>query len=114
MTPTQSRTAVVTGGNRGIGVEICRQLAGHGYHVILTSRDAENGARAAAAIVKEGGGKVSAHPLDVTDPASIQQLRDFVVKTFGAPDVLVNNAAILLDRHRSGARGRTRNFPGNV
>ena len=97
MTTTQPRTAVVTGGNRGIGVEICRQLAQHGYRVILTSRDAENGEQAARELRRDGA-VISARELDVDDPNSIRELRDFVVESYGSPDALINNAAIQLDK----------------
>jgi NAD(P)-dependent dehydrogenase (short-subunit alcohol dehydrogenase family) len=99
MTTTPQRTAIVSGGNRGIGLELCRQLAQHGYRVILTSRNAENGERAAEALLRDGA-DVTAHTLDVGDPDSIRNLRDFVVEAFGAPDVLINNAAVLLDDER--------------
>lgn len=55
--------AVVTGGNRGIGLEICRQLARKGVCVVLASRDPKNGLRAAAEIAREGG-KVETHALE--------------------------------------------------
>ena len=97
MTTTQTRTAVVTGGNRGIGVEICRQLAQHGYRVILTSRDAENGEQAARELRRDGA-DIIARELDVNDPDSIRELRDFVVESYGAPDALINNAAVQLDK----------------
>jgi NAD(P)-dependent dehydrogenase (short-subunit alcohol dehydrogenase family) len=97
MSPNQPiKTAVVTGANRGIGLEICRQLAALGYRVIVTSRDEALGQAAAANLVKSKGEVVS-HPLDVTSQESVLRLRDFVVERYGAADVLVNNAAILPD-----------------
>jgi NAD(P)-dependent dehydrogenase (short-subunit alcohol dehydrogenase family) len=95
-TKTSKQTAIVTGGNRGLGLEICRQLAGLGQRVILTSRDEAKG-RAAVQSLKDSGGEILHHPLDVTDPQSITRLRDFVVEKYGKADVLVNNAAILID-----------------
>lgn len=97
MTTTQTRTAVVTGGNRGIGVEICRQLAQYRYRVILTSRDAANGEQAARELRRDGA-EIIALALDVSDPQSIRELRDFVVESYGAPDALINNAAVQLDK----------------
>ncbi len=90
------RTALVTGANRGIGLETCRQLARLGYRVILTSRDQVKGLEAVKTL-STGGGEILFHPLDVTDQESILALRDFVASQFGAADVLVNNAAILPD-----------------
>jgi len=88
--------ALVTGANRGIGLEVCRQLAGRGYTVLLGSRDLAKG-QAAAAHLKRQGGEVLPYQLDVTDPDSIEQVRAQVDRTFGRLDVLVNNAAILYD-----------------
>jgi NAD(P)-dependent dehydrogenase (short-subunit alcohol dehydrogenase family) len=83
--------AVVTGGNRGIGREVCRQLAGHGYEVVLGSRDRDKGARAAA----EFG--IDSCELDVASEESVAAAAVWVEKRFGRCDVLVNNAAILYD-----------------
>jgi NAD(P)-dependent dehydrogenase (short-subunit alcohol dehydrogenase family) len=88
--------ALVTGANRGIGLEVCRQLAQRGYTVVLGSRDAAKGERAAAALA-EGGLAVRACQLDVTDLQSIDRARDCVTADIGRLDVLVNNAAILYD-----------------
>lgn len=97
----EERIAVVTGGNRGIGKEICRQLAEKGVRVILTARDQGRGEAARSELAK-GNLHVLFHPLDVTDPASIEALRAFIEKEFGRLDILVNNAAVLLDQ---GMRG---------
>ncbi len=86
------QVALVTGANRGIGLEVCRQLAQQGYTVVLGSRDLAKGEAAAA-----GSSAILPHQLDVTDPASIERVRDWVDKEFGQLDVLVNNAGILYD-----------------
>jgi NAD(P)-dependent dehydrogenase (short-subunit alcohol dehydrogenase family) len=85
---------VVTGGNRGIGFEICRQLAARGARVVLTARNAEAGA---AAVKKLAAQKlaVTFHQLDVTDDNNIVALRDFLQDTYGHVDVLINNAGII-------------------
>jgi NAD(P)-dependent dehydrogenase (short-subunit alcohol dehydrogenase family) len=93
---TNRLTAIVTGANRGIGLETCRQLARLDYRVILTSRVEARGLNAVQA-VHHSGLEILYHPLDVTDQDSILRLRDFVVNRFGTADVLVNNAAILPD-----------------
>lgn len=87
--------AVVTGGNRGLGLETCRQLARRGLEVVLTARDPEQGARAAAALA-EAGLAVRFHPLDVTDDESIALLDRFVGREVGRLDALVNNAGVSL------------------
>jgi NAD(P)-dependent dehydrogenase (short-subunit alcohol dehydrogenase family) len=71
---------VVTGGNRGIGFEICRQLAERGAQVVLTARKPEAGP---AALSKLASQKLSAqfHSLNVTEPPSVAELRDFLDRT---------------------------------
>jgi NAD(P)-dependent dehydrogenase (short-subunit alcohol dehydrogenase family) len=91
-----TRIAVVTGANRGLGLETCRQLAQQGYQVILTSRDAVKG-EAAAASLQQQGLTVTFHPLEVTDPDSVAALANFLQQQFHRLDVLVNNAGILPD-----------------
>lgn len=88
--------AVVTGGNRGIGFEICRGLAGKGLTVILTSRDERVGTEACEALRDEGL-EVHYHQLDVTDRESISNLAQWIKENFSRLDVLVNNAAISID-----------------
>ena len=92
---------VVTGGNRGIGFEICRQLASRGAQVVLTARKAEAGREATEKLAAQ---KLTArfHPLDVTSSDSAVALRDFLDSTFGRLDVLINNAGIISDDDGSG------------
>ncbi|MEM9950220.1 MAG: SDR family oxidoreductase [Chloroflexota bacterium] len=85
--------AIVTGGNRGIGFEVCRQLADLDYTVILGSRSLEKG----QAVAKNLPNSVVVRELDVNDPASIQSAADWVAQEYGVLDVLVNNAAIHYD-----------------
>lgn len=89
--------AVVTGANRGIGLEIARQLAARGMRVVLTSRDAAKG-EAAAADLRKAGHAVEALQLDVTDMASCRTARDWLTHHHQRVDVLVNNAGIMIDR----------------
>ena len=89
------KVAVVTGGNRGIGFEICRQLAGLGMRVVLASRDLATGEAAVARLAEFGLRAVVSHPLDVTSEASVSALTAWVDQQYGACDVLVNNAGIL-------------------
>jgi NAD(P)-dependent dehydrogenase (short-subunit alcohol dehydrogenase family) len=92
-----SSVALVTGSSRGIGHEVARQLAQRGYRVIVTSRDADAAAKAA----KKIGPQALAHVLDTSDPESIEAIARFVEREVGSLDVLVNNAAILLDEGKN-------------
>lgn len=87
--------AVVTGGNRGIGKEICHQLRQQGAEVVLTARNEMTGKQ----VADELG--VNFFPLEVTRAESIQELKTFLSKEYGRIDVLINNAGILLDEGRS-------------
>lgn len=89
------RVALVTGGNRGMGFEICRQLASSGLTVVLTARSETQGAEAARELRGLGLPDVVSHQLDVTEPTSAARLADFVRTKFGKLDVLVNNAGIM-------------------
>ncbi len=95
MTSTK-RIALVTGANRGIGFEICRQLAQRGLHVVLGSRDASKG-RAATEVLRKEGLEVETRTLDVTSARSINALAAWIGKSHGRLDVLVNNAGIMID-----------------
>lgn len=92
------RVALISGGNRGIGQEICRQLADKGYTVVLGSRDEEQGREAAEKL----DGDVHVRQLDVTDEESVKRLTDSIEEEFGRLDVLVNNAGIMNDAGQSG------------
>ncbi|HEX8845130.1 MAG TPA: SDR family oxidoreductase [Pyrinomonadaceae bacterium] len=90
------KIALVTGANRGIGLEVARQLAIRGFTTILGARDAQKGDVAARSL-QQGGLKVIPVQLDVTDQQSIDAAKLMVEERFGKLDVLVNNAAILYD-----------------
>jgi NAD(P)-dependent dehydrogenase (short-subunit alcohol dehydrogenase family) len=90
------KTALVTGANRGIGLEVARQLAKRGMTVYLAARDKEKG-EAAAARIREMGLSVHALGMDVADPASVRAAAAAFGEESGRLDVLVNNAGILLD-----------------
>ncbi|KAJ7067248.1 hypothetical protein C8F01DRAFT_1120749 [Mycena amicta] len=97
MSVFSSQIALITGANKGIGFEIARQIAAKGgYHVLLGSRDAEKGQKAAATLKAEGL-PVEFLPLDITSDESIAAAVQTVSAKFGRLDVLVNNAAIAAD-----------------
>ncbi len=95
---SSKKIAVVTGANRGIGFELCRQLAKKSFKVILTARDPAKGEVAAKKLSAEGL-DVGFQCLDVTSEESIQR---FVsgMNQMGRLDVLINNAGALLDPPR--------------
>jgi NAD(P)-dependent dehydrogenase (short-subunit alcohol dehydrogenase family) len=90
-----SRVALVTGANRGLGLETSRRLLALGYRVALAGRDPER-ARQALASLGAADDRALAVALDVRDPASIASARQAVEGRLGPVDVLVNNAAVLL------------------
>ena len=96
MSVNNQKIAVVTGANRGIGFEICRQLAQQGFLVILTSRDEAKGLEACKKLEREELA-VRFHKLDVDHAASVSELKTFIEKEYGRCDVLVNNAGIFPD-----------------
>ncbi|HEV2438980.1 MAG TPA: SDR family oxidoreductase [bacterium] len=91
-----SGVALVTGANRGIGLELCRQLGERGYVVILTARDEQKG-WAAAEPLQRAGIDVRVQGLDVADDRSVRDAAAAVGRSIGRLDVLVNNAGILYD-----------------
>ena len=90
----EARVAVVTGANRGLGLEVVRQLAARGQRVVLGSRDLEKGRRAAEAVE----GDVVVLACDVSDPRTGPAVAEEVRRRYGRCDILVNNAGIHYDR----------------
>jgi NAD(P)-dependent dehydrogenase (short-subunit alcohol dehydrogenase family) len=90
------RIAIVTGGNRGIGLEVCRQLAKLGIRVILGSRDGPKGI-AAAKELSAAGLPVEARQLDVSSAKSIGECMNWVRRDVGRVDILVNNAGVMIE-----------------
>jgi NAD(P)-dependent dehydrogenase (short-subunit alcohol dehydrogenase family) len=92
----EQRIALVTGGNRGIGFEICRQLGNLGIRVILGSRDAGKGLTAAGELIAAHL-PVEARELDVASDESIQECMNWLRRDLGRLDILVNNAGIMVE-----------------
>ncbi len=82
--------ALVTGANKGIGLQIAKDLAAHGFIVLVGSRDREHGETAAKSV----GADARALPLDVTNQASVAAAAERIRNEFGRLDVLVNKAGI--------------------
>jgi NAD(P)-dependent dehydrogenase (short-subunit alcohol dehydrogenase family) len=97
MGAASARIALITGSNRGIGLEIARQLAAEEIAVIIGARDPAKGAEAAE-FLRAGGAEADAVALDVTDQESIESAIDTIEDSFGPIDILINNAAVLIDR----------------
>lgn len=92
----EKKIALVTGANRGLGFEACRQLAQRGFRVVLTSRDQTLGEEAAETLRQESL-EIISHQLDVTIQDQVSRVRDFVVREYERLDVLINNAGVSLD-----------------
>jgi NAD(P)-dependent dehydrogenase (short-subunit alcohol dehydrogenase family) len=105
-----ARTALVTGGNRGIGQQVARVLASEGWDVLIGARDRRKGDAAAARLRQDTGARLKAVELDVTSDASVataaRKLRDGAIRI----DALVNNAGVY--RGASAERTIETNFFG--
>ncbi len=91
--------ALITGANKGIGLEVARQLAQKGMQVLLGSRIASRGQDAVNTLHAEGLSNAEFVELDVTKETSIAKAASFVQSKYKVLDVLVNNAGIIVDRH---------------
>ncbi|RMA91036.1 SDR family oxidoreductase [Priestia megaterium] len=94
-----TKVALVTGGNRGIGYELVRQLAVEGFKVILTSRNSKTGHKALQKL-KDSHLDVSFLTMDINNQTSIGQATATVSEQYGRLDVLINNAGIYLDKNQ--------------
>jgi NAD(P)-dependent dehydrogenase (short-subunit alcohol dehydrogenase family) len=88
-------SALITGANRSIGLEIAKQLSQKGLFVYLGSRNLENGETVVKELNEQGFQNIKAIEIDVTNPESISKARDIVENEQGKLDILINNAGIL-------------------
>jgi len=93
----EGRVAIVTGGNRNIGLGLTRGLAGAGANVLIANRDASSG-EAAAAQLRGKGWDVAAVETDVSDVQSCRRMAAAALDRWGRIDILVNNAAVRIDK----------------
>lgn len=107
------KVALITGANKGIGLEIARQLGHQGITVVVGSRDAGRGEAAAAELRGEG---IDAHTvkLEVTNAEDVAALSQYFSDTFGRLDILVNNAGVLQDISGVSAQTFRDTFEANV
>ncbi|HEX8913156.1 MAG TPA: SDR family NAD(P)-dependent oxidoreductase, partial [Humisphaera sp.] len=88
------RTALVTGGSKGLGYAMAAGLASAGAEVTLVSRNGDEARAAAAAIVRDFGTRAHGHAADVTDPAQVDGMLAQAETAMGRVDVLINSAGI--------------------
>ncbi|HXA00533.1 MAG TPA: SDR family NAD(P)-dependent oxidoreductase, partial [Cytophagaceae bacterium] len=96
-----NKIAIVTGSNRGIGLQIVKELLHEGYDVIMTAR---NEAKGKAVFEELHKNNVNLHfsILDVASEESMSAFAEYVAKEFGRADVLINNAGIFIDQQHGG------------
>ena len=92
----KNKVALITGANKGLGLEMSRQLGQHGLTILIASRSLDAAKTAASNLENEG---VIAHPiaLDITDSTQIEFAVQQISDSFGRLDVLINNAGVFLD-----------------
>jgi len=93
MKTKHQQVALITGGNRGLGLQTARELGPQNILIIVGARDAKKGAVAAEALRAEGYSADSV-PLDVADPSTHAEAFDFIESRYGRLDILINNAGV--------------------
>ena len=97
MSHLQGKTAIVTGGSRGIGRAIAMELARQGATVVIGFRSNERAAQDAVAAIQQSGGRAIAIQADVGVFEEAKRLVDVALEQFGQVDILVNNAGVTQD-----------------
>ncbi len=100
------KIALVTGANRGLGLETARQLGKNGVHVILGSRDLAKGKEAAKALAKDGI-EADVIKLEMTNHEDQKAAFKYIESKYGHLDILVNNAGVMLDASKDNTTSRT-------
>jgi NAD(P)-dependent dehydrogenase (short-subunit alcohol dehydrogenase family) len=100
------KVALITGANRGIGLETARQLGKLGITVLIGARDLAKG-EAAVAELKKDGVDARAVKLDVDNSADYEVVKKLIEKDYGVLDILINNAGILLDGRKGNETTKT-------
>jgi NAD(P)-dependent dehydrogenase (short-subunit alcohol dehydrogenase family) len=102
----QKKVALITGANRGIGLETARQLGKEGVTILAAARELSKSEAAVAELKKEG---IDARPikLDVDNPADYKAAAEKIEKEFGVLDILINNAGIMLDGRKGNETSTT-------
>jgi NAD(P)-dependent dehydrogenase (short-subunit alcohol dehydrogenase family) len=106
MSAGTKKVALITGANKGLGLETARQLGKQGITVLMGARDLAKGEAAAAALKKDGI-DARAVKLDVNDPADYVAVAKAIEKDFGVLDILVNNAGVMLDNRKGNETSTT-------
>jgi NAD(P)-dependent dehydrogenase (short-subunit alcohol dehydrogenase family) len=106
MSAGTKKVALITGANKGLGLETARQLGKQGITVLMGARDLAKGEAAAAALKKDGI-DARAVKLDVNDPADYTAVAKAIEKDFGVLDILVNNAGVMLDNRKGNETSTT-------
>ena len=108
-----NKVALITGANKGIGLEIARQLGKQGITVVIGSRDLSRGEAAAAALKSEG---IDAYTvkLEVTDASERDAALTYLQDTFGRLDILINNAGVMLESEGVTPETLSRTYDANV
>src|SRR3954471_1953450 len=88
------KVALITGGSRGLGLQLAREFGGRGMRVAICARDAGE-LQTAQRVLEQRGISALAIPCDLTDPAAVERMVAEVNSHFGTIDVLVNNAGII-------------------
>jgi len=106
MSEAKKKVALVTGGNKGIGLETARQLGKLGITVLVGARDLEKGEKAVAELKKDGV-DARAVKLDVDNAADYEAVRKLIEKDYGVLDILINNAGIMIDSRKGNETSKT-------
>ena len=92
----EARTAIVTGGSRGIGKALCEELAAHGADVAIVVRSSVDRAELVAKGIRAAGRDAMVIKADISNEVDVQSMTDEVMRRWGRIDILVNNAGIIL------------------